>query len=154
FLAQLGTVGSAVLPTIKSVADALPFADDFRAPYAEARIGTLASGPDVAAYGFDSASGAYEVRAAGNRAAVAFDTLGGGRSTSTCGGACPVAAAYAAPAVLLTGFTTGSDDVLVEQSTDGGDLFAPLAPSLYNLTSFTDEAALGPHRRLFQYLGS
>jgi thrombospondin type 3 repeat protein len=154
FLAQLGTVGSAVLPTIKSVAQALPFADDFRAPYAEARIGVLSTGPDVAAYGFNPGTGAYEVRAAGNRAAIAFDTLGGGRSTSTCGGACPGAAAYQAPAVLLTGFTANQDDVLVEQSTDGGASFSPLAANLYNLSAFGDEVSLGSHRRLFQYLGA
>ncbi|MGD0949656.1 MAG: thrombospondin type 3 repeat-containing protein [Candidatus Binatia bacterium] len=153
FMAQLGTVGSAVLPTIKSVAQALPFADDFRAPYAEARIGALASDATVAAYGFDPDTGAYEIRAAGNQAAIAFDALGGGRTTSNCGTSCPAALAYQAPAVLLTDFKANTDSILVERSTDNGDSFASLPANLYNLTSFADESALGPNQRLFQYLG-
>lgn len=151
FLAQLGTVGGAVLPQIKSVADALPFADDYRTPFAEARVGTL----DVATpYGFDPGSGTYEIHASGNQAAIAFDTLGGGRTTSTCGASCPQPVAYHAPAVLLADFDVSHDNVVVELSVDNGVTFAPLAPGLYDLTSFADEASLGANRRLFQYLGT
>ena len=155
FLAQLGTLGGAVLPGIKSVADALPFADDYRTPFAEARIGTLGSA--IAPYGFDPGSGAYELHATGNRAAIAFDGLGGGRTTSTCGASCPQAVEYRTPAVLLAEFDVDPNDIngiAVELSTDNGASFAPLAPSLHNLTSFADEASVGVHRRLFQYLGT
>jgi hypothetical protein len=150
FLAQLGTVGGAVLPEIKSVADALPFADDYRTPFAEGRIGTL--GAAIAPYGFDPGSGTYEIHAISNGAAIAFDGLGSGRTTSTCGASCPHAVAYRAPAVVLADLAVGHDNVAVELSTDNGTSFAPLAPSLYNLTSFADEASVGVHRRLFQYL--
>lgn len=151
FLAQLGTVGAAVLPTIKSVADSLPFADDYRAPYAEARIGTLGG---ATPYGFDAGAGTYELHASGGQAAIAFDTRGGGRTTSTCGGSCPQALAYRAPAVLLADFAVGHDNVIVERSTDDGATFAALAPSLYNFTASAAQVSLGTGRRLFQYLGT
>src|SRR5208283_2693669 len=51
FLAQLGTEAGRVLPRIKSVADAVPFADDYLHPYAKARTGTLGSGIGISAYG-------------------------------------------------------------------------------------------------------
>lgn len=138
FLAQLGTVGSAVLPRIKSVTDALPFADDFRQPFAEARIGSLASGGTITAYGFDPGAGTYEIQAAGNRAAIAFDVSAGGRA----------AAAYQTPAVLLSNFPVDPGSVLVERSTDGGTSFTLLPANLYNL------AAVDTDRSLFQYLGT
>src|SRR5262249_14654054 len=153
-MAQLGTVGSAVLPVIKSVADALRFADDFRAPYAEARVGTFPSSAGLAADGFDPATGAYLLRADAGRAEIALDSLGGGRTTSTCGGACPQGLAYQTPAVLLTSFKADSNVVRVERSTDGGASFDTLDPGAYNLTSFADEASLGRATRLFQYLAS
>jgi hypothetical protein len=152
FLAQLGTTAGTVLPVIKSVADALPFADDYRAPYAEARVGTLSA--TAAPYGFDPGSGTYELHAAVGRAAIAFDTLGGGRSISNCGGSCPQGLAYRMPAVRLVDFQVDDDNVVVERSTDDGASFATLAPALYNLTTFADEAALGTDQRVFQYLGT
>jgi len=144
FLAQLGTVGGSSLPQIKSVAEALPFADDYRAPYAEARVGMLASGGDITVYGYDPGTGTYEITATGTRAAIAFDTSAGGRTSL----------GYQSPAVLIGNFAVGNGRVLVERSTDGGASCAPLPPRLYNLTDFADEAALGPNRRLFQYLGT
>jgi hypothetical protein len=154
FMAQLGTDAGSVLPRIKSVSDAMPWADDYRTPYAEARIGTLATGPEITLYGFNPATGTYEINAVGNRAAIAFDTLGGGRSTSTCGGSCPEAATYQKPTILIHNLQVNDGDVLVELSTDNGASFAPLSTDAYNLTSTADEAALGPNRRLFQYLGN
>jgi hypothetical protein len=55
--------------------------------------------------------------------------------------------------VLVRNFTVPDEEITVEMSTDGGATFAPLSPTLYNLTSSADEAQLGAGRRLFQYLG-
>ena len=154
-LAHLGSAATCALPSIRSVADALPFGVDYRTPYAEALVGTLDTGPGFAAGGFDLGTGAYGVAASSvspstcgatsppcYEAAVRFDTQGGGR-----GGA-----EYRTPAVMLSGLPVADGLLAVEMSTDGGSSFAPLSPALYNLTGETEEAALGAGRRLFQYL--
>jgi hypothetical protein len=79
FMAHLGTENGLVLPRIKSVADALLLADDYKNPYAEARVGTLQSGGGISSYGFHVPSGAYHITAdANNTAAIAFDSKRGG----------------------------------------------------------------------------
>ena len=152
FLAQLGTLGGDVLPPIRSVSDALPFADDYLVPFAEARSGTLAT--EVGTYGFDPGSGTYGLHAVVGHAAIAFDTLGGGRSALDCGASCPLALAYRTPAVLLSDFEAGVDDAVVELSTDNGASFVTLDPALYNLSTQADEQSVGVDRRVFQYLGT
>jgi hypothetical protein len=139
----MGSSTGAVLPTIKSVADAQPRADDYRNPFAEALVGTLATGPEIATHGFNPGTAAYEVTANADAAVVRFDANGGGRAGF----------AYFEPAVLLRGYGVDDTRVSVEISSDGGNTFAPLAPSLYNLTTRDDEAELGADTRLFQYLG-
>lgn len=155
-LAHMGSAATCGLPTIKSVADALPFGVDYRAPWAEALVGSLETGPEIAAAGFDPGTGTYGVTATSvpastcggtgppcYEAVIRFDTQGGGRGGFE----------YRTPAVLVGGFPVPDDTVGVEISTDGGASFSPLAWRQFNLTSETDESELGAGRRLFQYLG-
>lgn len=153
FLAQLGSGAPSSLPPIRSVADALPQAQDYRSPYAEALAGTLRSGADVDAHGFDLRTGAYGIAAevctpaaSCRRAALRFDTAGGGRA----------GAVYVAPAIELDGFDhglpAGDVDVRVDLSSDGGASFTALPASSFNLSAASDEAEVGAGRRVFQYL--
>jgi hypothetical protein len=154
-LAHMGSAATCGLPTIKSVADALPFALDYRSPWAEALVGTLETGPEIAAAGFDPGAGAYGVTASSvapsvcgqasppcYEAVVRLDTQGGSR-----GGA-----EYRTPAIVLGGFPVADGAVSVEVSADGGASFAPLPWRLFNLTGEGEEGQLGAGRRLFQYL--
>lgn len=146
FMAQLGTVGGQVLPRIKSVADALPYADDYRCPYAEARIGTLQTGDGISVYGYYVPSGAYCIAAdANSTAAIAFDTLRGGSVAS--------AIAYQQPAVLVSGIDVNDLQLNVELSQDNGATFEKLPASWYNVTRNAESPGLGgPGRRLLQLL--
>jgi hypothetical protein len=146
FMAQIGTVGGQILPRIKSVADALPYADDYRHPYAEARIGTLQTGDGISAYGYHIPSGAYHITAdVNNAAAIAFDALRGGSVAS------PIA--YQQPAVLVLGYDVNDLQLNVELSQDNGATFEELPNSWYNVTGRTESLELGdPNRRLLQLL--
>ncbi len=143
FLAHLGSSAASVLPTIKSVANAQPYANDYRHPFAEALVGTLASGPEIAAYGFNPATGAYVIEAENDVAVVRFDGFGGTRAGFR----------YYEPAIEVTDFFVADGDVVVERSSDGGATFTTLNPANYNLTTQADEAQLGTGRRVLQYLG-
>jgi hypothetical protein len=105
-------------------------------------VGTLGSGGEITAYGFDLHTGAYEIAATGDTAVIRFDASGGTR----------VALAYQAPAVLVTGLSPAAGELVVEISTNGGSSFALLDPSRFNLTGPQHEASLGAGRRLFQFL--
>lgn len=148
FLVHLGSSVASDLPRIKSVADAVPVADDYRHPYAEALIGNLATGGDIAAFGFDPGAGTYGLVAVGTAtlaAGLRLDPSGGGRGGK----------AYVAPAVMLENFGVSDASATVEVSTNAGSTWTPLSASLYNLTGEGEEAALGNNgRRLFQYLGT
>ncbi len=143
FLAHMGSSSGTVLPTIKSVADALPYGDDYREPFAEALVGTLATGPDIAATGFNPGTAAYEIHASATEAVIRFDASGGGRSGLR----------YKAPVVLIRGFFVPDEMVTVEWSTDAGASFSTLPPVNYNLTGNAEEAELGAGVRIFHYLG-
>jgi hypothetical protein len=146
FLAQMGTEAAKVLPRIKSVADAVPFADDYLHPYAEARTGTLGTGPGISAHGFDVTSGAYSIAADEKKtAAIAFDSARA-RVFATH-------LAYRTPAILLSGFDVPDERVRVELSQDNGATFQPLATTRYNMTTHAKSAQLGgTDRRLVQLL--
>ncbi len=155
FLAHMGSEATCALPTIKSVADALPFGLDYKNPWAEALVGTLDTGPEISAAGFDPGTGTYGVTASSVPASVCggasppcyeavirFDTQGGGRDGFE----------YGTPAILLGGFPVPAGAVGVEISTDGGGSFSTLPWKRFNLTTESAESELGPGRRLFQYL--
>jgi hypothetical protein len=146
FMAHLGTENGLVLPRIKSVADALPLADDYKNPYAEARAGTLLSGEGISAYGYHVPSGAYHIAAdTNNTAEIVFDAARGGSVAS------PVA--YYQPAVLVSDFDVNDMQLNVELSQDNGATFEQLPGSWYNVTSKADSAELSaPGKRLIQLL--
>jgi hypothetical protein len=146
FMAHLGTENGLVLPRIKSVAEAIPFADDYKNPYAEARAGSLQSGDGISAYGYHVPSGAYHIAAdANDTAAIAFDAERSGSVSS------PVA--YYQPAVLVSDFDVNDMQLDVELSQDDGATFEPLPDSWYNVTSKAESAELGaPGKRLIQLL--
>ncbi|MGD9110670.1 MAG: hypothetical protein PVG93_06980 [Phycisphaerales bacterium] len=146
FMAHMGTENGQVLPQIKSVADALPLADDYKNPYAEARAGTLDSGAEISAYGFHLPSGAYHISVdVNNVAEIAFDTMRGGS----------VAYAYYQPAVLVSELDVNDLQLNVQLSQDNGATFYQLPDSWYNVTSKADSAELGsPGKRLIQLLCS
>jgi hypothetical protein len=146
FLAQMGTEKARVLPRIKSAADALPYANDYRHPYAEARAGALQTGEEISAYGYHLASGAYHIIADKNRvAAIAFDAARGGTAES--------AIAYQQPAVLVSGIDAKDDELCVELSKDNGATFKELPSSWYNITKRCESSELGGSgRRLMQLL--
>ncbi len=127
YLVQIGSTASTELPSIKSVSDSLPYAVDYRVPFAEALTGVLATGGDIASHGFDTSYGHYEIAASNNVAAIRFDTTGNGRA----------AAAYLAPAVLITNVDSLSL-MKVEISTDAGGTYATLNSLAYNLSCLAD----------------
>jgi hypothetical protein len=143
FLAHMGSSSGTLLPMIKSVADALPHGDDYRGPFAEALVGTLTIGPDVASTGFNPRTAAYEIQATSAEAVIRFDASGGSRAGLR----------YIAPVVMIRDFSVSDETVMVERSTDGGASFSALSPTSYNLTNNADEAELGASIRIFQYLG-
>ena len=144
FMAQMGTENGKILPRIKSVADSLPFADDYRHPYAEARIGTLLTGDGISAYGYHVSTGAYHIKADQNKtAAIAFDTSRGGTVESPL--------AYFQPAILVSDFDIIDDNLLVELSQDNGNTYEELPNAWYNITTFDKSSQLGTtSRRLIQ----
>ncbi len=144
FMAHLGTENGQVLPRIKSVADALPFADDYKNPYAEARAGTLQNGDGISTYGYHVPTGAYHIAADVNKtAAIAFDTLRGGS----------VAITYHKPAVLVSNFDVADNRLSVELSQDNGSTFETLPLAWYNVTTYDESSQLGgTDRRLIQLL--
>jgi len=155
FLAQLGSAYSASVPTVRSVANAQPFADDYQRPFAEALVGSLAAGPEIASYGFDLSTGAYRITSSActpaatcRQAVIRFDSSAGIRSETD----------YRSPAIELNGFDlplpAGDADVRVELSHDAGASFVPLDPSEFNLTDATHETQLGSGNRLFQLLAT
>jgi hypothetical protein len=146
FMAHMGTESGLVLPRIKSVADALPYADDYKNPYAEARTGTLQSGDGISAYGFHVPTGTYHITAdVNNTAAIAFDTRRGGSF--------PSGLAYHKPAVLVFDFNVPDNRLGVELSQDNGATFERLPLLWYNVTSSAESSELGaPNRRLLQLL--
>lgn len=144
FLAHMGSSAASVLPAIRSVAAALPYGEDYRTPFAEALVGSLSAGPEIASYGFDPGTGAYTIAAHTGTAVIRFDAAGGSRAGR----------AYLAPVVDVTGLSADDALLSLERSTDGGATFQDLAPGTFNVTSQADEAQLGAGRRIFQYLGA
>jgi len=148
FMAHLGAENGRVLPRIKSVGDALPYANDYRHPYAEARIGTLHTDEGISAYGYHLPSGAYHIAADANKtAAIAFDAGRGGTAAS--------AIAYHQPVVLVSGIDADDDKLRVELSQDNGATFKELPGSWYNITRRTESSELGGgngDQRLMQLL--
>ncbi len=145
FMAQLATQNAESLPSIKSVAEALPFADDYLHPFARAVTGTLLSGPGISEYGFHVPTGSYHIVADANIAAIAFDAMRAGSVASPL--------AYYNPAILVSDFDVPDDCVRIELSKDAGSSFEPLTPSGYNLTTRAESTQLGsPGKRLFQLL--
>jgi len=145
FIAQLGTEKGRVLPRIKSVNDALPFANDYRHPYAVAGKGTLQTGEGISTYGYHLASGAYHIVADKNKTAeIVFDAGRGGTADS--------AIAYQQPAVLVSGFDVADKRLCVELSKDSGATFEELPRSWYNVTKRAESSELGGGRRLLQLL--
>jgi hypothetical protein len=142
-MAHLGTENGQVLPRIKSVADALPLANDYRSPYAEARVGALQSGEDFSSYGFNTTDGAYHIIADANVAEIAFDAMRGGSS----------AYAYYQPAVVVSNFNAADNRVKIELSQDNGATFEELPGTWYNITSSSESSQLGgADMRLIQLL--
>jgi len=126
FQVQMGTENARILPRIKSVADALPFADDYRHPYAEALIGKLREDDGSPKCGFNLATGAYEIAAnESGTAQIAFDTVRGGSVKEPL--------AYWQPAVVVANLRPGEERIRVELSQDNGAVFHPLPESWFNL---------------------
>ena len=145
FMAQMGIENSNILPRIKSVADAIPIADDYRNPYARSRKGTLQTGLDIKAYGFYVPTGEYRITADNNVAEIAFDAMRGGTVTAPH--------AYYSPAVLVSRINVPDNRISVELSIDNGKTFKKLTRDSYNLTTNAESSQLGsPHCRLFQLL--
>jgi hypothetical protein len=144
FMAHLGTENGQVLPRIKSVADALLYADDYRHPYAEALAGTLQSGDGISVYGYHVPTGAYHIAADTNKiAAIAFDTMRGGSTAIT----------YYQLAILVSNFNTADNRLNMELSQNNGATFETLPRSWYNVTTYNESSQLGgPDRRLIQLL--
>ena len=133
----MGSSSATVLPTIKSVADAPPYSNDYRAPFAEALVGTLATGPEISAYGFNPGTAAYEIVAQDDEAVIRFDGFGGGRGGLR----------YYQPAIEMLDFFVDEANVVVERAIDGGATFQSLNPGEYNLTTQAEEAEVGAGRR-------
>ncbi len=146
FMAQIGTENGKILPRIKSVADSLPFADDYRHPYAEARVGTLPAGDGISAHGYHVSTGAYHIKADKNKTgAIAFDTSRGRTVESPL--------AYFQPAILVSGLDVTDDNLLMELSQDNGNTFKELPNLWYNMTTAADSEQLGAtDLRLLQLL--
>jgi hypothetical protein len=147
FMAQLGTEGARVLPRVKSVADALPFADDYRHPYAEALIGRLREDNGSSECGFNLATGAYEIAAnESGTAQIAFDTARGGSVKEPL--------AYWQPAVVVANLPPGAERIRVELSQDNGAIFHPLPESWFNLARDAVPARMNgrPQETLLQLL--
>lgn len=126
FQVQMGTENARILPRIKSVADALPFADDYRHPYAQALIGRLREDDGSSKRGFNLATGAYEIAAnESGTAEIAFDTARGGSVKEPL--------AYWQPAVVVANLRPGEERIRVELSQDNGAIFHPLPESWFNL---------------------
>ncbi len=144
FMAHLGTENGKVLPRIKSVADALPLADDYKNPYAVAHTGILLSGDGISTCGFHVPTGAYHIAADNNKtAAILFDAGRGGTFESPL--------AYMQPAVLVFGIDIADDKLLVDLSKDTGGTFEELPQSWYNITTRAQSSELGAaDRRLLQ----
>ncbi|MDD5455004.1 MAG: hypothetical protein PHW62_05875 [Candidatus Ratteibacteria bacterium] len=145
FMAHLGTEKGKILPRIKSVADALPYADDYRNPYAEARVGKLQEGAGFHR-GYNLESGAYHVEANENKIAeIVFDTMRGVSVES--------AIAYYEPAIFVSGLKAEDKKLVVELSKNNGATFEKLPGSLYNITSKAESYQLGADdKRLVQLL--
>jgi len=146
FLVHMGTEKARVLPRIKGVPDALPYAEDYRRPYAAARVGALSTGEGVSAHGYHTASGAYGIVSDGNNTvAIAFDAARGGDPAR--------AIPYFQPAVLVHGLDVADDRLRVELSQDNGVTFEDLPKSWYRATTRQDSGSLGGgDRRLLQLL--
>jgi hypothetical protein len=145
FMAQMGTENSAVLPRIKSVADAIPFADDYRHPYAKAIKGTLQTGEGISSFGFYVPAGDYRITADNNTVEIAFDSMRGGTVTKPL--------AYYNPAVLVSGYNVPDDRISIELSRDNGSKFEKLTKDAYNLTTQAQSSQFGSSdRRLLQLL--
>jgi hypothetical protein len=139
FMAQLGTENGKVLTRIKSVADSLPYADDYKHPYAQARIGTLQTGEEISSYGFNPTTGAYHISADANKtAAIAFDTKRGGTVESPL--------AYFQPAIMVTNLDVEDENLLVELSQDNGQTFEELPDSWFNITKAHESEQLSGNR--------
>ncbi len=146
FMARLGTEQGQVLPRIKSVADGLPFADDYRSPFAEARAGKLDTGTGISVHGFHVSTGAYQIEAnESGTAEIAFDAMRGGSVSKPL--------AYFQPAILISNLDVPDDRIRLEISQDNGATFHPLPPGWYNLTTRAESSELGgAGRRLVQLL--
>ncbi len=146
FMAHMGTENGRFLPYIKSVADSLPYADDYRNPYAQARMGQLQTGDEISVYGYHIPSGAYHIVADENKsAAIAFDAWRGGSVESPL--------LYLQPTVLVYGLDVADAELRVELSQDNGVTFKELSRSLYNMTTRDESSELGAcDRRLLQLL--
>jgi len=143
FMAHLGTESAAVLPRIKSAADAIPFADDYLNPYAEARAGMLDTGDGISEYGFHVPTGAYHITADSNNAEIVFDAQRNGVSPY----------AYFNPAVLVSNINVSDEQLQIELSQDNGTTFETLPVSWYNITTQAESQELGDsNRRLLQLL--
>ena len=144
FMAQLGTENGKVLPRVKSVADSLPYADDYKHPYAQARIGTLQTGEEISSYGFNPTTGAYQIIAdADKTAAIAFDTKRGETVESPL--------AYFQPAIIVSNLDVDDENLLVELSQDNGSRFEKLPDSWFNITKAHESEQLSG-KRLVQLL--
>jgi len=146
FQVQIGTEKARVLPRIKSVADALPYADDYRHPYARACVGTLLTGDGISAHGYHTASGAYCIVSDGNNtAAIAFD--------AARGGAVVRAIPYLQPAVVVSRLDVPDDRLQVDLSQNNGVTFEDLPKSWYSVIPHRESAELkAGDRRLLQLL--
>ncbi len=157
-LAQMGSTASlTTLPSIKSVAQAQPLADDYRHPFGEVLEGAFATDGEIGAFGYEPATAAYDL-VASTGVACAAAAVGHSCSSATLrfdavrpGG---TTAAYVAPVVHLGNLFVEDGGVAVEVSTDAGATFSPLVASSFNLSSKADEAEVGAGQRVFQYLGS
>ncbi|MGD2093702.1 MAG: hypothetical protein PVH77_01710 [Phycisphaerales bacterium] len=146
FMAHLGTENGQFLPRIKSVTDALPYADDYRNPYACARAGQLRTGDGISVYGYHVPSGAYHIAADENKTAeIVFDAWRGGCVESPL--------PYQQPAILVSGLDVADAELRVEFSQNDGATFEELPRSLYNMTTRAESSELGAcDRRLLQLL--
>jgi hypothetical protein len=142
FMAQLGTEHGKALPRIKSIADSLPYANDYKHPYTNAVIGKLQTGDDISSYGFNPVTGAYQISADnGKTVAISFDAKRGETVESPL--------AYYQPVILVSDLDIGNN-LLVELSQDKGKTFEELPKSWYNIT--TSEKLGGSGKCLLQLL--
>ena len=119
------------MPSITSVADSLPLADDYITPYAGAITGSLLGGAGIPD-GFNPDYGQYEIAVDAGVAVIEFDSNGVAPSTAT-----RTDLAYSSPVIRISD-TLEVSLLNVERSTDMGSTYSLVPTADYNLVRLSD----------------